>query len=214
MEPKPVQIPPQAWHLAGQQAAESLATWVGRPVRLEWSLPSQVTLETAAELLGPPEAVVAACILEVAGAATGRLVMVADALAIAAFVNSMTTGETAPTPVQEELIATHPQRFWDELMRSAALETANIIACSYLNALSSAYQDEGIDQAQAQLLPGPPRFALDYAASLSEFLLADVPESLDGVMVSQSRMHLENAGSSDWSLVWIPIQAAHQGGGH
>ena len=96
-------------------------------------------------------------------------------------------------------------------MRSAALETANIIACSYLNALSAAYQEQGIGQVEAQLLPGPPRFALDYAASLSEFLLADVPESLDGVMVSQSRMQLEKTATSDWGLVWIPITPHHGG---
>lgn len=204
MKNQPLTIPVEAWLQAGREAAKSLAAWIGREVRLDWAAPEPVAIEAAAELLGTPDSVVAACILDVTGAASGRLVMVADPIAIACFVNGMMGGEPVVTPEQRSLATDNPHAFWDELSRSAALETANIMACAYLNALAAAYQEQGLSAAQAQLVPSPPRFVLDYAASLGEFLLAQLPESLEGVTVSKSRMHLDDAPLNDWGLVWIP----------
>ena len=86
------------------------------------------------------------------------------------------------------------------MTKSAALETANIVACAYLNALATALPDS----VSGQLVPSPPRFFLDYAGSLGEFLLIDLPNDSPGVVVTQSRMFVDDQISSDWRLVWIP----------
>ena len=53
---------------------------------------------------------------------------------------------------------------WGELEQSAALETANIIGCAYLNSLARGFPET--DDAAQDLLPTPPRFARDFRQSL------------------------------------------------
>lgn len=200
MKPEPPNILPKDLSQAGERAAESLGVWINRNVRLEWQAPELLAIEQAGGMLGPFDAVVPACILEVHGPLTGRLVLVADAFTIASFVNSMMGLGNSVTQSQEELIKDQPFLFWDEMTKSAALETANIVACAYLNALATALPDS----VSGQLVPSPPRFFLDYAGSLGEFLLIDLSNDSPGVVVTQSRMFVDDQISSDWRLVWIP----------
>lgn len=185
---------------AGAKAAESLGIWINRKVQFQWHAPELLAIEQAGEMLGQPDSIVPVCILDVHGPVTGRLVLVVDALTIASFVNSMMGLTHDVTAVQQEQIQDDASAFWDELAQSAALETANIVACSYLNALADALTGSN----QGQLIPTPPRFVLDYAGSIAEFLLIDLPYDSPGVLLTQSRMNVDDQISSDWRLVWIP----------
>lgn len=192
---------------AGRKAAESLAAWIGHPVRLDWSRPESVSVEDAGELFGPADAEVAACVLDVHGSARGRFVLVVDAPSIASFVSAMMgTGLDVPEATLKQ-IAEDPAAFWDELARSAALETANIVACAFLNALTRSWSEENTPETAVELVPSPPRFTLDFAGSLSQLLLADIAEETDGILLTKSRMHVEDSASGDWRLVWVPVQS-------
>lgn len=192
---------------AGRKAAESLAAWIGHPVRLDWSRPESVAVEEAGELFGPADAEVAACVLDVHGSARGRFVLVVDAPSIASFVSAMMgTGLEVPEATLKQ-ISEDPAAFWDELARSAAIETANIVACAFLNALTRSWTEDEKPGTAVELVPSPPHFTLDFAGSLSELLLADIAEETDGILLTKSRMHVEDSTSGDWRLVWVPVQS-------
>lgn len=185
---------------AGEKAAESLGAWINRQVSLNWIEPENLSLEQAGEMLGPADQIVPACVMEVHGPLKGRLVLVADSKTVASFVNAMLGESANPTKIQTELMETDPKAFWDELSQSAALETANIVACAYLNALATTLPENE----SGQLLPSPPQFVLDYAGSLGQFLLFDLAMDATGILVTQSQMLVDNQMSSNWRLVWIP----------
>ncbi len=185
---------------AARKAAASLASWINRPVSLVWKSPDKIAIEDAGNMLGDPEAIVPICILEVSGPITGRLILVNDAATIAGFVNMILGVGAGVTAEQVSLIRDNPPAFWDELARSAALETANIVACAFLNALAASLPPEK----SHGLLPSPPRFAVDYAGSLVQFLLAEFAMRTDRIHVIESQMMLDDRLRSDWRLIWIP----------
>ena len=197
---------------AGRKAAESLAAWIGHPVRMDWSRPETVAAEDAGDLFGPQDAEVAACVMEVHGVAHGRFVLVIDAAGIARFVNAMMGLGTEVTADQRRTIAEKPGEFWDELARSAALETSNIVACAFLNVLAKAMEGKAGTSGPVDLLPTPPTFKLDFAGSLSQMLIADVADDCDGVLLTRSRIHVEDAADGDWRLVWVPLGQVDRAG--
>lgn len=204
---RPSRIREEHFLEAGRKAAESLAAWIGHPVRLDWSRPESVAVEESGELFGPADSEVAACVLDVHGSARGRFVLVVDAPSIASFVSAMMgTGLEVPEATLKQ-ISEDPAAFWDELARSAALETANIVACAFLNALTRSWSEDEKTANAVELVPSPPHFTLDFAGSLSQLLLADIAEETDGILLTKSRMHVEDTAGGDWRLVWVPVQS-------
>lgn len=191
---------------AGRKAAQSLAAWIGHPVRLDWTRPETVPAEDIGDIFGPADAEVAACVLEVSGSARGRFVLIVDAPGIARFVNAMMGQGPELSPRTRQVIAEDPAAFWDELARSAALETANIVACAFLNALAISWQ-ESSGAFGVRLVPSPPRFTLDFAGSLSQMLVGDIAAGSQGVILTKSRMHVEDVAEGDWRLVWVPLES-------
>lgn len=194
---------------AAEKAAASLAAWLNRPVRLVCKSPVAIAIEDAGGMLGDPESIVPLCILEVSGPLNGRLILVNDATTIAGFVNALIGMEPGITADQELLIRNNPIAFWDELARSAALETANIVACAFLNALSSSMT---IDKNHG-LFPSPPQFAVDYAGSLAQFLLAEYALTSEQILIIESQMLVDDRLRSDWRLIWIPSDSADEENG-
>lgn len=196
---------------AGRKATESLAAWIGHPVRMDWSRPETVAVEEAGDLFGPADSEVPACVLDVHGSATGRFVLIVDAPSVARFVSAMMgTGPDVPAETLKR-IEQDPGAFWDELARSAALETANIVACAFLNALARCWSEADTVGGPVELVPDPPRFTLDFAGSLSEFMLADIAEDSEGILFTKTRMQVEDMTGGDWKLVWVP-KGARSGG--
>lgn len=194
---------------AAEKAAASLAAWLNRPVRLVWKSPVATAIEDAGGMLGDPETIVPVCILEVSGPITGRLILVNDAPTIAGFVNALMGMEPGVSAEKDSIIRDNPVAFWDELARSAALETANIVACAFLNALASSLT---IDKNHG-LFPSPPQFAVDYAGSLAQFLLAEYALTSEQILIIESQMLVDDRLRSDWRLIWIPSDSADEGNG-
>jgi chemotaxis protein CheC len=182
-------------------ASLALSKWLGREVHLAVSDVELVELERAGELLGPPETLVAACIMGLTGRLTGSILLVFEdraGLALADLLLHQPIGMTAS---------------WGELEQSAAKETTNIVGCAYVNALAAHLPGDdggGPDASTAgELVPTPPTFLHEFAGSLLEFALMEQAMELDRLLLIRS----EFAGGSDipqlnWTLLFIPSRAA------
>jgi chemotaxis protein CheC len=175
-------------------ASLALSKWLGHEVRLAVSDVELVELERAGELLGPPETLVAACVMGLTGRLTGSILLIFEdrsGLALADLLLHQAIGTTTA---------------WGELERSAAKETMNIVGCAYINALAAHLPGEG---GGGELVPTPPSFLHEFAGSLLEFALMEQAMELDRLLLIRS----EFAGGPDlpqlnWTLLLIPSRAA------
>jgi chemotaxis protein CheC len=177
-------------------ASLALSKWLGREVHLAVSDVELVELERAGELLGPPEALVAACVMGLTGRLTGSILLVFEdraGLALADVLLHQPIGTTAA---------------WGELEQSAAKETTNIVGCAYVNALAAHLPGDD-DGPAAELVPTPPSFLHEFAGSLLEFALMEQAMEQDRLLVIRS----EFAGGPDipqlgWTLLFVPSRAS------
>ncbi len=170
-------------------ASGALSKWLDRPVRLEVGEVEQVEFAAATEAIGPGDTLVAACAMPVSGRLAGLLILAFEdraGLALADLLQRQPVGTTTA---------------WGDLERSAAQETANIVGCAFVNALA-AHLPGG-----EAIVPGPPEFRHEFAASLLEFALMDQATEADRVLLFQTRFHAE-AAALDWALVLAPTSAA------
>ena len=177
-----------------EQASAALSKWLGQPATLRTSEVNEVDLTEASELLGPGDSLVAAVSMELAGRVGGQLLLVFEdrsGLALA------------------DLLLRHPPGTateWGELERSAANETANIVGCAYLNSLDAHLpRSEGREGGQAggAMIPSPPTFRHEFAASLLEFALMDQAMELDRLLLVKTRFVADDR-RLDWSLLLVP----------
>lgn len=167
-------------------AAEALSRWLGRPVELTVGRVEDIDPADASELLGPGEELVAACAMSVAGGLEGSILLVFNDQSGLALADLLLR--------QEPGTATD----WGELERSAACETANIVGCAYLNALAGWLPAGG-----GPILPGPPVFRHEFAASLLEFALMDQAAASDRILLINTSFGAESH-RLDWSLLFAP----------
>jgi chemotaxis protein CheC len=184
----------------GAEAASlALSKWLGREVRLAVSDVELVELEQAGELLGPPETLVAACIMGLTGRLTGSILLVFEDRSGLALVDILLHQPVGAT------------KAWGELEQSAAKETTNIIGCAYVNALAAHLPGgDGAGAADSgELIPTPPSFLHEFAGSLLEFALMEQALERDRLLLIRS----EFAGGADmpqlnWTLLLVPSPAA------
>src|SRR5262245_42243838 len=180
-------------------ASLALSKWLGREVRLAVSDVELVELERAGELLGPPETLVAACVMGLTGRLTGSILLVFEdrsGLALVDLLLHQPIGTTAA---------------WGELEQSAAKETTNIVGCAYVNALAAHLPGGGGagGSGDDELVPTPPTFLHEFAGSLLEFALMEQALERDKLLLIRS----EFAGGPDmpqlnWTLLLVPSPAA------
>jgi len=178
-------------------ASDALSRWLGRPVKVVVSRVDQVDLADASEVLGPSDTLVAACPMELSGVLTGQIILVFEDRSGLATVDLLLHQPIGTTTS------------WGELEQSAAKETANIVGCAYLNSLAAHLPTLTTDStpSTASLLPGPPGFRHEFAASLLEFALMDQAMLSDQLLVINSTFSTEEA-RLDWSLLFVPSGAS------
>ncbi|HEX7379298.1 MAG TPA: hypothetical protein VF278_19405 [Pirellulales bacterium] len=167
------------FHRGSNEASLALSRWVDRRARVSVDRVEQVALADAAGELGDPEQPICCCLMSLAGGVTGQLLMTFDnahGLALADIIQGLPAGTS---------------KEWGEMERSAVLETANILGCAYLNALARSFATT--DAAADVLLPSPPRFARDFAASLLSFALLDQAAASDLVFLTHTEFHIEDS---------------------
>ncbi len=182
-----------------ESASQALSKWLGREVRLAVSEVEQVDLAAAAEVLGPPEDLVAACSMAITGPIRGQILLVFDDRAGLALVDCL-VGQPPGTT-----------KTWGVLEQSAAQETTNIVGCAYLNALAAHLPGRLArgESSSEELVPTPPVFFHEFAGSLLEFALMEQALELDLVLLVHSSF---TAGGEDldlsWTLLFVPDRAS------
>ncbi|APW61585.1 chemotaxis protein CheC [Paludisphaera borealis] len=174
-----------------ESASQALSKWLGAEVRLTVSAVDRVELAAAAEVLGPPETLVAACAMGLSGPLGGRMILVFEDRSGLALIDLLLNQPIGTTTG------------WGDLERSAAMETTNIVGCAYLNALAAHLPTAGSDS--AELAPTPPVFFHEFAGSLLEFALMDQALELDEVLLVRSAFSASRADLKlDWTLLVVP----------
>ena len=182
-----------------ESASQALSKWLGQEVRLTLSEVELVELTVAAEVLGPPETLVAACAMGLSGPLSGQILLVFEdrsGLALVDLLLHQPVGTTAS---------------WGELEQSAAQETTNIVGCTYLNALAAHLpgQISRDSPARDELVPTPPTFLREFAGSLLEFVLMEQALELDQVLLIHTRFTWSPQELNlNWSLLFIPDRAS------
>lgn len=173
-----------------EAASAALSKWLGRAVRLEIGGPALVEVEAAVEAIGTEDRLVAAVAMRLDGPLSGQLLLVFEDDAGLALADVLLGRALGTSPA------------WGELEISAAQETANIVGCAYMNALALHLPGGG-----GMILPGPPEFRHEFAASLVEFAVMDQATRADRVLLVRTQFHAEPS-SLEWSLLFVPGAAA------
>ena len=173
------------------EAASALSRWLGGEVRLSVSSVEYVPLEQASEVLGAGDELVAACAMTLAAAMTGQIILVFEDRSGLALVDLLLRRPVGTTSS------------WGELEQSAAKETANIVGCAYLNSLAEHLPPLGSDSSEQTIVPGPPEFRHEFAASLLEFALMDQALANDRLLLINTEFSLDQS-RLDWTLLLIP----------
>ncbi|MDG3008243.1 chemotaxis protein CheC [Paludisphaera mucosa] len=179
-------------------ASQALSRWLGEEVRLVLGEVEQIELEEAAEALGPPESLVAACRMGLVGPIGGSLLLCFEDHAGLALVDLLLHQPVGTTTE------------WGEVEQSAAMETTNIVGCAYLNALashlpSSLGAGSSAMSTAGELAPTPPVFFHEFAGSLLQFALMDQAQELDRVLLVRTNFELGGDGAGlDWTLLFVP----------
>jgi chemotaxis protein CheC len=172
-----------------EDASVALARWLGKPSRVAVEQVEQISLAEATHFVGDGDGIACCCAMAMSGQVTGHLLLVFDdasGLALADFLLGQPSGTA---------------RTWGEVEQSAALETANIIGCAYLNALAR-FVHQRADRPH-EFVPSPPRFLRDFAESLLEFALMNQAMTSDVVFLTRSEFRVE-ATPVHWSLLFVP----------
>jgi chemotaxis protein CheC len=181
--------------VGASDASRALSTWLAREVLVSMDPLEQVTLESAAEQLGPVDAIVCACCMRVSGGISGQLLLGFD--------------DTSGLMLCDALLTRDQESMeWGELEKSAAMETTNIVGCAFLNSLSNVFPSSTSDQEPASKtdqtwIPEPPVFVRDYAAAIMQFALMDQACEFDTVLVAQTKFAI-NGMPIGWRLLLIP----------
>ena len=172
-------------------AAVALSHWLERQASITVESAEQLPLAAAAEVLGASQEPICACAMSVegnlsmAGALSGQLILAFD--------------NDSGLSLAECLLA-RPSREWGEVERSAALETANIVGCAYLNALARRLDRPA---APCELTPSPPRFLIEFAEALMQFAVMNQAQTTDRVFLARTEFRIDGRPVS-WSLVFVP----------
>jgi chemotaxis protein CheC len=172
-------------------ASVALTRWLGHPAEISVEQIEPLPTSEATRVLG--DAPICFCSMAMRGKVTGQLILSFDdpsGLALADLLLSQPVGIS---------------RDWGEVEQSAALETANIIGCAYLNSLFRFAANDS--DSSGEWIHTPPRFNRDFAESLMEFALMDQAMALELVFLTRTQFRIDGS-PVNCSLLFIPDAAS------
>jgi chemotaxis protein CheC len=151
-------------NIGSGNAAVALSAMVDQKVLLSVPRASLLPLVKVSELVGGAETPVVGIYLRISGDATGSMLLLLEEKSAQELARLMCPGACG-----EDL---------DTVQQSALQETGSILAGSYLNALA---QMTGL-----LLKPTVPGFAMDMAGAIIDFILVEISQSEDYVLVIET----------------------------
>lgn len=155
-------------NIGSGNAAVALSTMVDKKVLLSVPRASLVPLVRVSELVGGAETPVVGIYLHISGDACGSMLLLLE--------------ETSADQLAHIMCSSDMEGELTTVEQSALQETGSILAGSYLNALS---QMTGI-----LLKPSVPGFAMDMAGAIVDFILVEISQSEDYVLVIETEFDI------------------------
>ena len=175
---------------AAAEASAALSKWLGRRTSITINRVSVMPLSEAVNLLGLSDTPLVACAMHITGLFSGLLVLTSDDASGLALADMLLAREIGTSTT------------WGEVEQSAAVETANIIGCAYLNAMALE-PGNGADGSKQPLMPSPPWFTRDYAASVMQSILMAQASVADDVFLTHTDFRVDDMPGA-CSLLFIP----------
>lgn len=172
---------------AAVEASAALSKWLGRPTTIAINQVAALPLPEAVGMLGAVDAPLVACAMHITGPFTGLLVLTCDDASGLALAEMILTG------------AGQSDGAWGDLQQSALVETANIIGCAYLNTVARPAESAEADA----IMPSPPWFVRDYAATVMEGIVMTQGATSDTVFLSHSDFLIDGSPVT-CSLIFVP----------
>ena len=179
----------EALHLGANEASQAMAVWLNTPSLVEFDSVDQLPISAAPDLLGGADQTLCFCTMEITGSLTGQIVLSFD---------------DASGLSLSDLLLDRPiggADNWGEVETSAALETANIIGCAYLNSLANDLTPTGGEG--LTLLPSPPVFRRDFAESLLQAVFLGQAVASDFVVAARATFQIRGE-RLNWSMLFVP----------
>ena len=171
---------------ATRQASIAMGRWTGGRVMLSLDECREVSLEEAAPQLGLGGELAAMVVLGVEGDYDGQFVLLFD--------------DQEGRRLAAGLLGRQadPAGEWTAVEESAAMETGNILASAYLNALTRLVG--------TRLMPSPPSFVRDYGVSVLQQALMMQALASDRVLVCRTRFECDRK-HVHWNVFFLPGDA-------
>jgi chemotaxis protein CheC len=155
-------------NIGSGNAAVALSTMVDKKVLLSVPRASLVPLVKVSDLVGGAETPVVGVYLHISGDASGSMLLL--------------LAESSAEELAHLMVSSGGEDELTTVEQSALQETGSILAGSYLNALS---QMTGI-----LLRPSVPGFAMDMAGAIIDFILVEISQSEDYVLVIETEFDI------------------------
>ena len=159
-----------------QHASQAFSVWLDRPATISVDRVERLSLPDAADAWGEATDLVCCLTVEFTGSLTGCMLIAFDS----------PSGLMLADLLLQQPVGTASE--WGELEISAALETANIVCCACLNALAERLPTS----ASGPLLPQPPEFRQDFAASLLQAALMNQASHRDELIIAHAQFAIDN----------------------
>jgi chemotaxis protein CheC len=175
----------QLFASATHDASAAMCRWTDGLITLTFDEVREISLEEAFTQLDLNEQPLTMVVLTLDGEYGVRMILIFDnddARQLAASLLGRAPGE-------------EPE--WSNLEKSALTETGNILGCAYMNAL--------VRLIGTELVPSPPYFIQDFAASVLQQALVVPAMDSDKVLVCQTGFRREGK-HLDWRVVFIPTE--------
>ncbi len=180
-----LEILTELFRSATVHASKAMADWTQGHVELSLEELQERPLEELSASIDMGNELMTMVVLGVQGDMDGQLILAFDEA----------DGRQLAAGLLQRDVNSDPE--WSALETSALMETGNILASAYLNALT---QLTGY-----KLLPSAPYFLQDYGASVLEQALMTQAMVTDRILVCSTRF-LFNHQNVNWSVFFVPSQ--------
>ena len=155
-------------NIGSGNAAVALSTMVDKKVLLSVPRASLVPLVKVSDLVGGAETPVVGVYMHISGDAAGSMLLLLQ--------------ENSAELLAHLMVSTGSEGELTTVEQSALQETGSILAGSYLNALSQ--------MTSILLRPSVPGFAMDMAGAIIDFILVEISQSEDYVLVIETEFDI------------------------
>lgn len=168
---------------ATERASIAMARWTNGQVRLALDEVCHLEMHEVSTELGLPDDLVTLVALHIEGVCEGDLILTFDV----ENGRRLAAGLLNRQPAESDT--------WTAVEQSALMETGNILGSAYLNELTRL--------TNLQLLPSPPYFLQDYAASVVQQAIMPQAMVTNNITIGRTRFLL-NERSVNWNVLFVP----------